>query len=183
MDGGINTYAYANNNPTRYVDPTGRVAWEGSAFGVAALTAGVFTFNLKSKCVNGERGVATVLLAGPGFGFGVTDFSFSSSDVELEDSLEFVDPMVFNDPSLDGGFIASFGAAMGPTAGGQLGQLLGGASPDGVTGGFGCAAIRLGNAGGKGCGGLRGFEIGIGAFVGSSTVISSGVESCTSCDQ
>lgn len=44
--------------------------------------------------------------------------------------------------------------------------------------GFGCSAIRLGNAGGMGCGTLSGLEFGIGGLYGSSTVLSSGVEPC-----
>lgn len=178
MAGGTNTYAYADNNPIRFIDPTGTVAWEGSVFGVAALTWGTFTFDLKSECIDGKRGIATVLLTGPGIGVELTNFSFSSSDVDLEDSLDFINPMVFNDGSLDGGFIAAAGAALGPTPQGQLGLLLGGAAPNSPSG-FGCAAIGLGNAGGTGCGGSRGFELGAGAFVGSSTVLSSRIENCS----
>ncbi len=159
------------------VDPLGLVEWEGSATGAAVLTAGLFTFELKSECVNGQRGVATVVLAGPGIGVGLFDFSFSSSDVYLKDSLSFVDPMMFNEPSLDGGFIASAGLSFGTTPGQELGRRVGGAPPNSPTG-FGCAAIRLGNAGGSGCGGTRGVEAGAGIFAGSSTVVSSKIESC-----
>jgi hypothetical protein len=45
--------------------------------------------------------------------------------------------------------------------------------------GYGCSAIRVGNAGGKGCGGLWGFEFGIGGIYGSATLIASEIKPCS----
>jgi len=95
----------------------------------------------------------------------------------MRDSLSFVDPTVFNNPSLEGGFLASAAYSVPPTAGQRLGQTLGGGSgnaPDG----FGCTAVRLGDAGGKGCGPTRGLDISLGIFFESSTVINSSIEDC-----
>jgi len=177
LRGGINTYAYVRNHPLKRSDPRGLIEWTGSGTGGAFLTAALFTFNLTSECVNGKQGTATVVLAGPGLGLLGVDLSFTSSDVKLKDSLSDVDPMVFNDPSLSGGFIATAGLSFGASPAVEAGRTIAGAPPNSPTG-FGCAAVRLGNAGGAGCGEIRGFELGVGVFVGSSTVISSRIQTC-----
>jgi len=182
LDGGMNSYLYTEETPLGNFDLMGLVDWEGSVTGGTLLTAGIFSFELKTKCVNGKQGFVSIAFAGPGIGVGLIDFSFSSSDLKLHDALSFVDPMVFNNKStLNGGFIASIGLSFGVTAQQELGRILGGAAPNSPTG-FGCAAIRLGDAGGYDCGGIRGLDLGAGVFFGSSTVTASRVESCSIID-
>jgi RHS repeat-associated protein len=192
LEGGLNTYAYVTGNPLNRIDPFGLVEWEGGVRGIAFFTAGTFEFKLRTKkCVNGKRGYATVVLAGIGLGGGaggisfsddsvsggMGDFSFSSSDVTLNDALDFVDPMVFDDRSLTGGFIAGAAFALGSTPAQTLGRSIAGVNVN-PPNGKACLAIGLGGAGGMGCGNIWGAMISAQVIVGSSTVISSRVEDC-----
>jgi len=177
FEAGTNLYSYVNNGPVNMLDPSGLVTWKGTVTGVAALTASILTFDLESECVNGRRGKATVTLAGPGLGLGLLDFSFSSSSVIITDPLNFIDPMFFNSASLGGGFVASIGFSIGTTPAIEFGKHLAGVPANPPTG-YGCAVIGLGMAGGIGCGGIRGVDVGVALYTGSSTVLSSSVESC-----
>lgn len=95
LRGGLNTYAYVNGNPILGRDPYGLVEWRGSGTGGSFFTAGATYFKLQSKCVNGKQGFANVLFVGVGLSIGA-DFSFSSSNVTLEDSLSDVNPQIFD---------------------------------------------------------------------------------------
>ena len=174
LGGGINTYNYVRNRPSMATDSTGLVEWNGSVTGGTFVTAGFYVFQLKSKCVNGKQGTATVALAGPGLGLGA-EVSASSSAVSLQDSLNEAVPSVFDGT----GFIGSAGiSGPGPSPAQRLGMSIAGVNripPNG----YGCSAIRLGSAGGKGCGGLWGFEFGIGGIYGSATVIASEIKPCS----
>ena len=179
LRGGMNTYSYVRGNPIVRIDPFGTVDWSGTAFGFTFLTFGYFEFNLTSECVNGKRGTARVLLAGPGLGFGGLDFSITISDLELTDPLADVDPSIFNDSSpVNGGFVSTFGVAgIGPGPAQQAGIAMAGQTQP-LANGFSGYAVRLGNAGGTGSGPVSGLQFDISAFVGSSTVVQSSVEDC-----
>ena len=67
----INRYIYANDNPLKYKDPSGNIAWlaiAGIAAGVAALGAGIYTGVTTGSWEEGLKAGATVGLAvGVGF--------------------------------------------------------------------------------------------------------------------
>lgn len=173
LKGGLNTYGYVGANPVLRKDPFGLVEWNGSSAGGSFFTAGATYFKFRSKCVNGKQGTANVLFVGVGLSLGV-DFSLSIQNVTLEDSLFDVSPQIFDGDGVIGNASISGPA---PTMAQEAGMRMSGQKvPE--NNGFGCSAIRLGNAGGVGCGGFRGLEFGIGGLYGSSTVLSSTVESC-----
>ncbi|WP_193222194.1 RHS repeat-associated core domain-containing protein [Alkalilimnicola sp. S0819] len=175
---GVNTYQYASSNSLTITDPTGLVDWSGTVSGGAIIAAGFFVFDLETECVNGKKGYAKVLMTGPGIGAGLLDASASQSSITLTDATSSPAPRsVFNDRSLEGGFIATAAWSMGQTASQRLGQKLGGGS--GKADGVGCAAVRLGDAGGSGCGSIFGVDVSIGLFFGSSTVLEARVEDCS----
>jgi len=103
---------------------------------------------LESDCVDGKKSKVKVILTGPGLGLGATDITLSQSSVKLKDSLPFVNPIVFNNSSLNGGFFASASFSPGQTSQSRLGQTpVGGSGKDD---GYGAAAISFGDVGGMG---------------------------------
>ncbi len=120
--------------------------------------------------------IAKVLFIGAGLGLG-GDFSATQSDVKFRDPLNFPDPRVF-EGSLGKSFVSSAGLSWPRTAAQNLGVALGGGSPTDPDG-YGASAIRLGQAGSVGKGPIFGWQISIGAMVGSSTVIESRTEPCS----
>jgi RHS repeat-associated protein len=177
LGGGINTYAYASGNTLSRVDPFGLVDWVGRAKGGSFFFVGSTYFELETKgCWNGKKGFVSVLFVGAGLSLGV-DASFSASNVELTDSLFDVHPPIFEGD----GVIANAGiAGKGETPAEQLGRHLADRPPP-PGNGFGCSAIRLGNAGGVGCGIFQGFEFGLGVLYGRSILLGSSVKPCDQC--
>jgi RHS repeat-associated protein len=174
LRGGASTYAYVQGDPISRIDPYGLVDWVGDSKGGSLIVLGASYFELKTKgCWNGKRGSATVLFVGAGPSLGI-DASFAASNVKLKDSLLDVTPGIFEGD----GFIANAGIAMGDSRGRQIGRRLAGVTEQ--RNGLGCSAIRLGNAGGVGCGLFKGFEFGLGVLYGKSILLDRAVEPC--CD-
>ena len=59
------------------------------------FTAGIYQFDLRTKCINGKQGVAKIVAVGPGIGFGI-DASASISNVTLNDSLLDISPQIMD---------------------------------------------------------------------------------------
>lgn len=126
LDGGLNAYAYVENNPLRFTDQFGLVKWTGTMTSLAATDvagAGIFSFNVTSECVDGRK--ATVNISARGGGFGIGAFiDVSHGSIELVDRHSDLQPYTFN-----GYFqITSAGWAVG--------------------GGYGAYAIAVGTRGG-----------------------------------
>ena len=173
LEGGLNTYQYANSNSNRYYDPLGLVSWSGTVTGGTFLAGGIYFFNLVSECINEKRARVTVILVGPGLGLGV-GLSGTSGDIELTDALMDIHPPIFN----GSGLLGSAGLSMPPSHTIGAGQALIGIDPRESPHGAGCVAIRLGNAGGYGCGGTQGLDLSLFAMYGTSTVTSTIFEDC-----
>jgi hypothetical protein len=147
------------NNPLRWIDPMGLVAWSGTIKGAVfteVFGAGTFKINLESECVNGKKAKVTVWAIGSGIGVG--GFAdLSSGTLTVNDYHTDLQPY-----DLNGYFqLASVGYATGP--------------------GYGAYSIAIGTDGSSlGGKGARGYGHGAytgwgaGAFVigGSSTVTS-----------
>jgi RHS repeat-associated protein len=166
LRGSVNTYGYVGSSPLNSIDPSGLVDWNGRMDGgsVSALVgAGIYVFDLVSECVNGKQGRAKVLAVGPVVGASFKPVAFGFSSVSFFDTLDHVDPGVFN-----GAFVM------------LSGNLT-------IATGYGCSAIELGNAyfGDKPhahnfnhCGDSYGFGVGLEWQQGTATVISSDVWEC-----
>jgi RHS repeat-associated protein len=111
LRGGANTYSYANNAPTSFVDPIGLVAWTGAIGAGAAVDvvgAAFYTFDLQSECKCGVtiniRGYAASVAGGAGL-----KLTGTASPITLNDK--------FDCPKGD----AANGAAYGYSASGVIG--------------------------------------------------------------
>jgi RHS repeat-associated protein len=175
LAGGNNTYRYVRANPLSRVDPNGLVDWVGASKGGSFFFVGSTYFELKTKgCWNGKRGSATVLFIGIGLSVGI-DASFSASDVELKDSLLDVHPPIFEGDGVIGNVAFSVFEDTDPRKAFWRRQPI----RDNV---YGCSAVRLGNAGGVGCGTGKGVEFGVGGLYGRSILLNSSVEPCSTCE-
>ncbi len=173
LGGGVNTYAYVENNPLSFIDPKGLVQWDGTYF-LGSLIIGVGAaygeFHLTSECLNGERYRVRVVAIGSGGGLSIGDKGlishiFGRGSVSggkitfLDHNYSKVDPGVFN-----GLFdMPSFGFALGP--------------------GISVSHIGLGKAWSRDTISSQvGVELNLASgVVGSSTVVSSTKSSC--CEQ
>lgn len=101
LAGGINTYAYVAGSPVHDVDPTGLVRWKGEAYSISAAEGGgggVYQFDLKSECVNGQYAYVNVTASGVGVGLGLPSVRIGGSlgPITFNDSNAHIDPNVFN---------------------------------------------------------------------------------------
>ena len=151
LEGGINTYGYVHQNPSRNYDPFGLLTWSGTSTtigGVASVGATTTTYVLTSDCVNGSQTTVTVIGVGPATGVG-TLAGASHSGLSIDDgrgtnAAPF--PNQFNGAyinySMDWAFIGGVGASyttLGnvafPSSGGQVGWGVG------ITATFGTATV------------------------------------------
>lgn len=93
LKSGVNTYAYAKQNPLIYIDPLGLVVWKGTYFTAGAGLVTFEIYTLWSRCVNGKKGYARVHALGATYGRGAT---WGGGNITLDDHLPVVDPNVFN---------------------------------------------------------------------------------------
>ena len=68
LNGGINTYSYALNNPLKYIDPTGEVGIVGAVVGGVSSAVGTLAAggSYQEAAVNGAIGTLTGALPGAG---------------------------------------------------------------------------------------------------------------------
>jgi RHS repeat-associated protein len=160
---GVNTYAYVSDNPVRQFDPSGLIKWSGdmqTIGGAEIFGGGVYNFDLKSQCVNGQYMYLHVHASGVGVGGGLPhlDISGGAGHVEFDDGELAFDPSVFN------GKFQIFYAAAGV----------------GVT--YGQAFIELGSAVSV-PGSIKdpsiGVDASVGAFIGRSAVWGVETKPCT----
>jgi uncharacterized protein RhaS with RHS repeats len=99
LRGGINTYAYVDNNPLSYADPLGLVKWTGTSLAGGGDVRGAGgsweLFTLTSECVNGKRVVARVRATYFGFSVG-SPYHYTGGFASFTDSLSEPNADVFN---------------------------------------------------------------------------------------
>ncbi len=64
-----NTSAYVSD-PTQWVDPMELTEWTGSSYQVSVLAGTGIKYDLRSQCLNNERGVASIVVGGGSYGRG-----------------------------------------------------------------------------------------------------------------
>ena len=119
--GGLNTYAYVDNEVWGSVDPYGLIKWKGTSLGgsLVAGGGGIYEYyTLWSECIGGRKGFARVKTFGSAVGFGAT-IGGGGGSVVLEDGRDDFDLNVFNGQYKK----ASYGFGFGLTVGGALIQL------------------------------------------------------------
>ncbi|OSI07837.1 hypothetical protein BWD10_11950 [Neisseria zoodegmatis] len=154
LAGGYALYNYSLQ-PMKFIDPLGWVEWKGTAYSVSAGVLTGTRFELKTECIKGKRGHATVYASGGSYGVGGIVGS-NGSDVTFEDKLDHIDPNVFNGLYSEGSGNITF------------------------IKGIGLGSTKLGQAESKGLLTIydRGYSVGLAANGGKSTVTSSYIESC-----
>lgn len=152
--GGNNLYNYSLQ-ATKFIDPLGWVEWKGDAYSVSAGPVTGTKFNLKTECIKGKRGYATVYATGGSYRIGGV-IGANGSDVTFEDNSNHINPNVFNGLYTEGSGNITF------------------------IKGIGLGSVQLGQAESKGLLTIydRGYSIGLAANAGISKVTSSSLESC-----
>jgi RHS repeat-associated protein len=119
LSGGANTYSYVNGNPLNGVDPTGLVRWKGEMYSISAAEGGgggLYQFDLKSECINGEYAYVNVQASGVGVGVGLPSVKLGGTlgPIQFNDANAAIDPAVFNgrfqifSAGLGAGLVASY---------------------------------------------------------------------------
>jgi RHS repeat-associated protein len=157
LRGGMNTYGYVGGDPLVKIDPQGLVEWNGTVLSTSIVLWVKDIYVLTSECANGKQGHIRVNATGLTRGLGAS-IGFSGGTVTFEDGLKDVNPMVFN------------------------GRYL--KYTSGVTGaiGYGSAMVQLGGVASS-LQGLKpaliaGFDLSLGAVVGTSTVVNGWIRYC-----
>ncbi|MFC1664428.1 LamG-like jellyroll fold domain-containing protein [Pseudomonadota bacterium] len=102
ITGGLNTYGYVEQNPTRFFDPNGLIKWRGSVTALGVIYGGGaqrFVFDLTSECKGGKQATVEVVAGGFSVGFGA-EFAGTTGNIEFGDNLNHVDPFVFEGRAL-----------------------------------------------------------------------------------
>lgn len=89
LNGGMNTSAYVSD-PTQWVDPLGLTEWTGSSYQVSVLAGTGIKYDLRSQCLNNERGVASIVVGGGSYGRGGTLGAAGSRSVTFHDPYDGV---------------------------------------------------------------------------------------------
>ncbi len=147
LDGGVNTYAYVQGNPVSSVDPNGLLKWSGTMFSLGSpvvKSATLDTYTLTSECVDGWK--AVIRVSAKAFGVGV-GFTMAGSNVEFEDSFDYINEQAF----------------VGPYYKYSVG-LAGGA-------GYGYSRIQLGVARSSGWGSEGGLDASAGVVAGNTNIV------------
>ena len=179
LAGGLNTYAYVGGNPVDFTDLLGLVKWSGTFGGggvVNIVGAGVYSFDLDSECIEGQKANVKGYAFGGAAGLGLT-IAGSKSSATFEDNETFLDPTGFN-----GDFaMVSVGIAFGS---GRVTQnfaaniALDAAGRKRGSNGASYSDIILGNARARGVSGVFGVDASISLTSGTSIVTSSGLYKC-----
>lgn len=174
LKGGINSYAYVKDGPTLLIDPTGLVAWNGTATTVSAVSGAGATltfFSLESECACGKKVTANITAVGPSIGLGLK-LTGSASAVSFNDPWQCPDANSLSGLFLTAAAGISFGAIPNPNNP-RIGPGLPGL-------GVGVSYTQMGDA--ISIGWPPGYTVGrdksVSATLGSATVTSSKVTSC-----
>ncbi len=87
--GGLNNSSYVSD-PNQWVDPMGLTEWTGSSYQVSVLAGTGIKYDLRSQCLNNERGVASIVVGGGSYGRGGTLGAAGSRSVTFHDPYDGV---------------------------------------------------------------------------------------------
>src|SRR5690606_18891800 len=135
LDGGINTYGYALQNPVRYTDPFGLTSWECVKFDLFLGPFGSITYTCTSECVNSKKTKIKIRIDTNGTGIDLGAGIMGSHGNSFNDGRgagTAPDIDVFNGAYFEGGASGAYGigygygsAAFVGSTGGAVGDLTG----------------------------------------------------------
>lgn len=177
LGGGINTYAYVGGNPLQFMDPAGKVRWDGTIKGATVATlfgASFYIITLDSECINGKKAHAKIYATGPTIGLdvkGTLPAGMTSSNITVNDRLTVPNPSIFD------GWFNSWNAGAALWKGYSCSKVH--------IGGSGLSLAKPIDAGAESalsCDSEKGVEFGAGTTGGTSTVVESSITDCD-CDK
>ena len=143
LQGGVNTYGYALQNPLRYTDPFGLVSWECTSLSMGGsagfVGAGIIRYRCESECVNGSKTIAQIEVSYAGVDIGIGAGMVESRGKEINDNNSLPNPDVFNGEYFEASANYTVGIGYGVSAvSWNRGQATG--VNLGITGGVGIGA-------------------------------------------
>ena len=132
LRGGINLFAYVQNDPIINIDPMGLIKWTGtsSTFSLTGPIGATFgKFVLTSECIDNKKATVTIVVAGVTGAIGL-ELGYTESDVSMHDFSEIIQPSNFQ-PSNIGGWYFDTHSGIAIGAGGTISNTsLGNVFPD-----------------------------------------------------
>jgi RHS repeat-associated protein len=129
LNGGLNPYGYAEQNPIVNFDPLGLATWTVRGITSGSLVVGVgakgLFVELESECQNGKKFIVNVTAVGPAAGLGFKCKTCFTAPANFSFGSVFTDQFPNADPSnLNGGFLSVGAGFQFQGFGGEYSQVV-----------------------------------------------------------